>query len=165
MTCMPKAAQRLATSRPMRPKPRIRTRRAEEVDGAEVVADGPAALAGRAVVAGALLGEGEHEVERVLGDRGGIRVGGDRERDAAAGERSDVDVVVADAVARDDLEVQCLVEDVAGQGRGADRDAVGVPDLCGDFGLVGTVDQLGRNVRAGREQLHAVLVEAADDQA
>ena len=158
MTAMPKAAQRLATSRPIRPKPMISTRRPRRSTASRLLRTAQLALARRAVVAQALLGERQHEVERVLGDRGGVRVGRDRERDAAPGERVDVDVVVADAVARDHLQAQRRARS---RRPAASEVRMVTPSASAIFSASSssapsTISQ--RHVRARLEQPHAVFV-------
>jgi hypothetical protein len=57
----------------------------------------PAARLDRPIEPGTALGEREHEVERVLGDRVGVRAAGRRQRNAAPRQRRDIEVVVAGA--------------------------------------------------------------------
>ncbi len=137
---------------------------AEQVDRVQTVAHRPAAFPGCAVISKALLGQRQHEIQSMLGDCGRVGVGRDRERDFTGGEGGDVDVVVADAVARDDFQAQGLLDHRGGQQRGADRDGVGVTDLRHRLGLVRAVDDRKRDLGAGLEELHAVRVKRADDQ-
>ncbi len=76
---------------------------AGEFGGHVGVAVLPARVADLAVEAGAALGERHDEVDRVFGDAGGVGGAGDHQRDFAGGERGDLDGVVADADAGDDL--------------------------------------------------------------
>jgi hypothetical protein len=137
---------------------------AHQIDRLEAVADLPAAFPHRAVVAQRLLGQRQHEEQGVLGDGRGVGIGRDCQGDAAPGQRRDVDVVVADAMARDDFEALRLVDHRGGQRDGADRRGVGIPDLVRKLRLGFAVDDLELDVVTRFEKGHAALMEQLDDQ-
>src|SRR5690606_20187226 len=90
---------------------------AEDLDAVELAAL-PGALTQGRVGGGDLTGGGQHQGDRVLG--GGVDVGGRRVHDhhAALGGRGHVDVVEADAGARDDLQLLARLEHLGVDGGG-----------------------------------------------
>ena len=92
----------------------------------------------------------EHQGEGLLGDRGRVGLADDGERYAARGERGDVDVVVADAEARDDAQPRGPANDLGAERRHAEDDAVGIGearvDLIGARAAQGGVVDVGTTI-------------------
>ena len=136
------ARQRFAVRVPMRPKPTIRMRLLREIDRHLLPAVLPAVVAHRRVLEHHLLGERVHHEDRVLGDRDRVRRADHHQRDAARGERRDLDRVVADADACRDAQPRRHGDFRRLQRRQRQRDAVGVAQRRlqvrhRDVGLVG----------------------------
>src|SRR5439155_4147003 len=94
-----------------------------------------------AIDAGDTPGGGEHERQRVLGDRERVDAGRVADRDPVAAGGVEVDVVGAGAPDRDHLELPARLHHPIGEAR------VG-PDVDGDARGVDALDQLGLVVGA-----------------
>ena len=91
----------------------------------EAVAEIPGARAHRAVISGPAFHRGQQQIERVLGDGDRIDRADHRERNPAGVQRGEIDIVIADAMTRNDLEMSGGGDRFARQRARADHDAVG----------------------------------------
>ena len=119
----------------------------------------PVAAPDRAVMPEPGLGERQHQEHRVLGDGAGMDAADHRQRDALLGQRIDRHVVVADPVARHDLEPAGIDQRLARQDRRPDEERVGVGKFCDELGgvLARHLDQ--RDVVPRPKHGHAVGME------
>ncbi len=115
-----------------------------------------------AVVLHALLRQLEHEVERELGHVDRVRLADDGQRGAALVHRRNIDIVVADAEPRDDLQLLGGADHVAADLGAAQRHAGGVPHQpsqvvvrhVGDDGGLDVVARLEDRHRRSRQLAH-----------
>ena len=134
----------------------------------EVAADDPAvalplAGAGHAVEFEAALGGGEHEIERVFGDRARIGVADRGERNASFAERRDIHRIEADPVTGDDLQPVGAGDEAAVDPRGAHDDGVGGADGVGE-GLRLLLDLRHRDAGRGGQFVDPRRVDTPDRQ-
>ena len=139
-------------------------RAAGEIDEFEAAGEIPVAAADGAVMAKRRLGEGEDEIHRVLGDRAGMDPADDGERYALSRQSIDRHIVVADAVAGDDLQAIGVDEGFARERRHAEEKCVGIRK-AGEERLGAIVRQvLDLDVGAGAKDCPALVVDFTGDE-